>query len=78
MDSNLEAWLNSLTPAGRAKVLQRLGPIAEVTAGEKAINIIRKAAGLPEVEVKTTDNLKSDYNGDTLVDAIRKAAGLKN
>lgn len=69
MNSNLRKWLISLSPEQREMVEEKLGAIAAENAEEKAINAMRKAAGLPEVDV--------DPNKDKIVDTARKAAGLE-
>lgn len=69
MNSKLRAWLNSLPPAEREEVKRKLGPMAAETAEEKLINVLREAAGLPELDV--------DPNEDKVEAAARKAAGLR-
>ena len=69
MNKHLKAWLNSLSTEERTVVEMKLGSIAVETADEKAINAVRKAAGLPEVDV--------DPNEDKILAEARKAAGLE-
>jgi hypothetical protein len=49
--------------------IEKLGSIAVETADEKVINVIRRAAGLPDLEVNS--------NVDPVESAARKAAGLR-
>ena len=69
MDSKLKVWLESLSPVDRLMAIEKLGSIAVETADEKVINVIRRAAGLPELE--------EHPNEDKVEAAARKAAGLK-
>lgn len=69
MDSKLKTWLNSLPPEERTQVIEKLGAIAVETEDERMMNVIRAAAGLPELEVNP--------NEDKTIAAARKAAGLR-
>lgn len=69
MNKHLKAWLNSLSAEERTVVEMRLGSIAVETEEEKLVNIMRQAAGLPEVDV--------DPNEDKILAEARKAAGLE-
>lgn len=69
MNSKLRAWLNSLPPAEREEAKQKLGPMAVETAEERMMNVLREAAGLPDLDV--------DPNEDKVEAAVRKAAGLR-
>lgn len=74
MDRKLKAWLDSLSPEERSKAVEKLGPIAIETPEEKFANVIRKAAGLPEVD--TTEKTSEDPT-ENAAKAARKAAGLE-
>lgn len=69
MDSKLRVWLESLSPSERLIAIEKLGSMAAETADEKVINVIRRAAGLPDLEVNS--------NEDMVESAARKAAGLR-
>ena len=69
MDSKLKIWLNSLPPEERSKMVEKLGAVAIETKDEKMMNVIRKAAGLPDLEVNPYE--------DKVEAAARKAAGLR-
>lgn len=64
MNDKLKAWLDSLEPNDRAKVIELLpGELTQAPEEDKIISAARKAAGLPPEA--------------PAVDPIRKAAGLK-
>ena len=69
MNKHLKAWLNSLSAEERTVVEMKLGSMAIETEEEKLANVMRKAAGLPEVDV--------DPNEDKILAEARKAAGLE-
>ena len=71
MNSKLKAYLDSLTPEQRSIVVEKLGPIAVETPEERLANVIRKAAGLPEVNANEGEGV------DLIAKAARKAAGLE-
>mgnify|MGYP001769944523 FL=1 len=68
MNKHLKVWLNSLSAEERTVVEMKLGSMAIETEEEQLANVMRKAAGLPEVDV--------DPNEDKILAAARKAAGL--
>lgn len=71
MNSKLKAYLDSLTPEQRSIVVEKLGSIAVESPEEKLANVIRRAAGLPEV------NANEGEGEDLTARAARKAAGLE-
>ena len=68
MNKNLKAYLDSLPAGVRSIIVEKLGDLAVETPEEKLTNLIRKAAGLPDVD--------TNEGSDPIVAAARKAAGL--
>ena len=71
MNSKLKAYLASLSEAERLIVVEKLGALAVESPEEKFANVIRRAAGLPDMD--TSENI----NEDLTAKAARKAAGLE-
>ncbi len=74
MDAKLKAWLDSLSPEARSRYVEKLGQIAVESPEEKFANVVRKAAGLPEVHSSEDPN---EDPTEKAAKAARKAAGLE-